>query len=174
MRKIGDIADELGVSSRTLRYWEALGLLPPAERSRGRFRLYDERHVRIARGIAELKAMGFPLDDIRAMQREFASCETSLDGMTGITRSLAQTRDVLRARIREDLARLAGLRRLERCVQACDGCDGKSFDSECTSCLSEAVGRPLPEALEGVFSAHRASKLVARASVPLPNDDEAS
>jgi len=64
--RIGEIADELGVSTRTLRYYEELGLVRPSAYSKGGSRRYVEAdRDRILR-IRELQAvMGFNLQDIR-------------------------------------------------------------------------------------------------------------
>ncbi len=64
--RIGEIAEELGVSTRTLRYYEELGLVRPSAYSKGGSRRYVEAdRDRIVR-IRELQAvMGFNLQDIR-------------------------------------------------------------------------------------------------------------
>ncbi|MEY2398243.1 MAG: MerR family transcriptional regulator, repressor of the yfmOP operon [Actinomycetota bacterium] len=64
--RIGQIAEHLGVSTRTLRYYEELGLLTPSGYSTGGSRRYDEAdRARIIR-IRELQAvMGFNLDEIK-------------------------------------------------------------------------------------------------------------
>ena len=64
--RIGEIADELGVTTRTVRYYEEIGLLQPSGHSPGGSRRYtDEDLARLLR-IRELQAiMGFNLDEIR-------------------------------------------------------------------------------------------------------------
>lgn len=64
--RIGELANELGLSTRTLRYYEELGLLRPSAYSSGGSRRYvDEDRERILR-IRELQSvMGFNLDEIR-------------------------------------------------------------------------------------------------------------
>ncbi len=64
--RIGEMAEQLGVSTRTLRYYEELGLLQPTAYSKGGTRRYsDEDRARILR-IRELQAiMGFNLEEIR-------------------------------------------------------------------------------------------------------------
>lgn len=67
-RRIGEIADKLGITTRTLRYYEELGLVTPSERSTGGARRYsDSDFARIAR-VRELQAvMGFNLEEIREL-----------------------------------------------------------------------------------------------------------
>jgi DNA-binding transcriptional MerR regulator len=63
---IGRLADEVGVSTRTLRYYEELGLLQPSAYSKGGSRRYGEADRQRLLRIRELQAiMGFNLDEIR-------------------------------------------------------------------------------------------------------------
>jgi len=61
---IGDLADLAGVTPRTIRYYNAEGLLPPPE-SRGKYALYTREHLQRLRLIARLKAAYLPLSEIR-------------------------------------------------------------------------------------------------------------
>ena len=64
--RIGEIADDLGVSTRTLRYYEELGLLRPSGYSKGGSRRYVEADRQRILRIRELQAiMGFNLEEIR-------------------------------------------------------------------------------------------------------------
>jgi DNA-binding transcriptional MerR regulator len=63
--RIGEVADRLGVSTRTLRYYQELGLLDPAGQSEGGNRRYSEGDVTRAMRILELRnVMGFELERI--------------------------------------------------------------------------------------------------------------
>src|SRR5579859_2419004 len=71
LMQIGDLARETGKTVRAIHLYEELGLLTPAARSKGRFRLYArEASVRI-RWIARLQEMGFSLADIQTVVREW-------------------------------------------------------------------------------------------------------
>jgi DNA-binding transcriptional MerR regulator len=64
--RIGEIAERIGVSTRTLRYYEQLGLLAPSSYSKGGSRRYDQADLQRMMRIRELQAvMGFNLDEIR-------------------------------------------------------------------------------------------------------------
>jgi DNA-binding transcriptional MerR regulator len=64
--RIGEIAEDLGVSTRTLRYYEELGLLTPSSYSKGGSRRYVEADRQRILRIRELQAiMGFNLEEIR-------------------------------------------------------------------------------------------------------------
>jgi DNA-binding transcriptional MerR regulator len=61
---IGELAERTGASARTLRYYEAHGLLN-ARRSANGYRVYDESELRVVTEIRALLAMGFDLEEIR-------------------------------------------------------------------------------------------------------------
>jgi DNA-binding transcriptional MerR regulator len=62
--RIRELADQTGTTTRTLRYYEAQGLLP-AGRSANGYRVYDGHHLRLVREIRSLQAVGFSLEDVR-------------------------------------------------------------------------------------------------------------
>jgi DNA-binding transcriptional MerR regulator len=61
---IGELAERAGTSTRTLRYYEAHGLVR-AHRSANGYRVYEEAELRVVHEIRALLAVGFDLDDIR-------------------------------------------------------------------------------------------------------------
>lgn len=66
LMQIGEVAERTGLTPRTLRYWEEIGLLPPAERLEGGFRLYSAADVeRLARIVQLKKLLGFSLTEIK-------------------------------------------------------------------------------------------------------------
>jgi DNA-binding transcriptional MerR regulator len=65
LRRIQDVAAELGLTPRSIRYYEELGLLAPAARSGGAYRLYDADDVERLRFIKGLRDdAGFSLAEI--------------------------------------------------------------------------------------------------------------
>lgn len=68
--RIGEAAARVGVSSRTLRYYEELGLLTPSGRTPGGARRYTDDDIARLEHIRELQElMGFNLDEILAVMR---------------------------------------------------------------------------------------------------------
>lgn len=62
---IGKVAEQVGVSERTLRYYEEIGLLTPAGHSPGRCRRYTQAEVARVNHIRELQeVMGYNLEEI--------------------------------------------------------------------------------------------------------------
>ena len=64
--KIGDVAKLSGLATSTLRYYEEIGLLPPAERQSGQ-RIYEEDVLIYLKIIQLAKQSGFSLDEIKVL-----------------------------------------------------------------------------------------------------------
>jgi MerR family transcriptional regulator, repressor of the yfmOP operon len=63
---IEQVATRTGLTKRTLRYYEEVGLLPPTGRTEGNYRRYNENDVQRLERIKELRdLLGFSLSDIR-------------------------------------------------------------------------------------------------------------
>ena len=63
--KIGEVSERVGMSLRSMRYYEEEGLITPAGRTPGGFRLYSERDVRRLLLIMQMKPLDFTLDEMR-------------------------------------------------------------------------------------------------------------
>lgn len=63
-RTIGEAAELLGVTTRTLRHWDSIGLLQPSWRTTTDYRLYTEDDVERALQILIYRAAGIGLKDI--------------------------------------------------------------------------------------------------------------
>ena len=61
---IGELARRTGVSTRTIRYYEELGILPSPKRTDGGTRRYPREYVFYVEGARNLKELGFGLDEI--------------------------------------------------------------------------------------------------------------
>ncbi|MCP2167340.1 MerR family transcriptional regulator [Goodfellowiella coeruleoviolacea] len=62
--RIGELAARAGVSSRTVDYYTNLGLLAPARRTAGNYRLYQQADVERIHLIQRLEGQGVPLEEI--------------------------------------------------------------------------------------------------------------
>ena len=110
---IGDLAARTGTKAPTIRYYEDLGLLPAAARTRGNHRVYTREHSDRLAFIRHARELGFTLDAIRQLLRlsdePEASCEDAHRIATGHL-----------ADVEAKLAMLGGLRaELRRMVRSC-------------------------------------------------------
>lgn len=64
---IGEIAERVGLSLRTVRYYEEQGLITPEGRTEGGFRLYTDEHVDRLRLIMHMKPLGFSVQEMREL-----------------------------------------------------------------------------------------------------------
>lgn len=71
-RTIGEAAELLGVSTRTLRHWDGIGLLRPAWRTSADYRLYTETDIERALTILVYRSAGLTLGEIADLLDEQA------------------------------------------------------------------------------------------------------
>jgi MerR family copper efflux transcriptional regulator len=147
--QIGDLARETGKTVRAIHMYEELGLLTPAARSKGRFRLYTREALVRIRWIGSLQQMGFSLGDIQTIVREWeriASAPGAMKRMRHVyARKLEETRDQKR--------RLEALEReLESSVEyldTCDVCDPQRLLGACSCCDLHDKETEVPELVLG-------------------------
>lgn len=102
LRTITEVRELIGLSARTLRYYEELGLLPGVRRRAGGRRVYGEDEVERLRFIQRLKALGLSLAEVKELNAVYA--------IGGSTRAMLERLDGLLDRHLGDLdARIAEL-----------------------------------------------------------------
>ncbi|MDO8152074.1 MULTISPECIES: MerR family transcriptional regulator [Isoptericola] len=69
MHHIGAVAERTGLSLRTLRHYDEVGLLRPSARSEGGFRLYTDADVERLLLIRRMKPLGFSLEEMSDLLR---------------------------------------------------------------------------------------------------------
>ncbi|MFJ4187581.1 MerR family transcriptional regulator [Kitasatospora sp. NPDC089509] len=118
--RIGELAERAGTTTRALRYYEQLGLLP-ARRAGNGYRAYGEEDLRLLREIRMLQDFGFGLEEtrpfvecLRAGHPEGDSCPASLEVYR---RKLAELDECI-ARLRDVREQVSG--QFDRAVRARD------------------------------------------------------
>ena len=61
---IGEVAKLMGISVRTLRYYDAIGLLKPSAVTPAGYRSYDEKAMETLQQSLFFRELGFPLGEI--------------------------------------------------------------------------------------------------------------
>jgi len=86
--RIGEVAELLGTTTRTIRYYEEIGLLPGADdRAQGKHRAYTQADVDRAREIMRLRdLLGLTLEEISALLE-------AEDARAQLRREIRQTED---------------------------------------------------------------------------------
>ena len=72
LHPVRHVCDQIGVSARTLRYYEELGLLPGVRRFNGGRRAYGHDEVERLRFIQRLKSLGLSLQEIGELNSVYA------------------------------------------------------------------------------------------------------
>lgn len=67
MMHIGSLAQQAGTTTRTVRYYEEMGLIKPECRTLGGFRCYCQDQLSRLHTILSLKEMGFDLERIKVI-----------------------------------------------------------------------------------------------------------
>ncbi len=95
---ISVVAKQTGFSSKMIRYYEEIGLLPPIKRTDAGYRVYQDEHVQSLNFIQHAKNLGFDTDKIR----ELLSLWHNKDRMNMQVKALAlQHIDALKLKIKQ-------------------------------------------------------------------------
>jgi DNA-binding transcriptional MerR regulator len=91
--EIRELATKTGISAKTIRYYESVGVLPPPKRLPNDYRDYREADVERVNFVAGLRRLDFSLDDIREIvamrDRREAPCRMILDTMSQKEREIS-------------------------------------------------------------------------------------
>jgi DNA-binding transcriptional MerR regulator len=74
--QIGEVAEQTGLSLRTIRYYEEVGLVTPSSRTIGGFRLYTETDVARLRFVRRMKPLEFSLGEMKDVLQVLDGLET--------------------------------------------------------------------------------------------------
>lgn len=134
---IGEAAVATGVSAKMIRHYEDVGLLPPAGRTQGGYRQYDERALNMLRFIRQSRDLGFSLGQIRellALWQDRGRCSRQV-------KALAQAHIAeLDAKLAELQTMRATLAHLVQCCQGDDRPDCPIMDTLASSAPRHRAG----------------------------------
>ncbi len=65
--QISDLADMLGITTRTIRLYEKLGLVDPPKRTDGRVRYYEKADVKRFKFVLKVKELGLSLEEMKEL-----------------------------------------------------------------------------------------------------------
>jgi MerR family transcriptional regulator, mercuric resistance operon regulatory protein len=104
---IGALSKRTGCNVETIRYYERIGLLPEPDRTAGNYRAYGTAQLERLAFVRRARALGFTLDEIRALLRLAGSEDASC----------ADARDLAASHLADVRAKIADLRRMERVLK---------------------------------------------------------
>lgn len=103
---VGEAAKKMGVTVRTLQYYDKEGLLSPSSESEGGRRLYTDKDLVTLHQIISLKSLGFSLADIK---RRLIPLKTPTD----VANALTEQADSIREKIEQLTASLTAIEQLK-------------------------------------------------------------
>lgn len=65
--QISDLAEKLNITARTIRLYEQMGLVDPAQRTEGGIRVYDKEAVKRFKFVLKLKELGLSLQEMQEL-----------------------------------------------------------------------------------------------------------
>jgi MerR family transcriptional regulator, copper efflux regulator len=148
--KVGDLARRTGKTVRAIHLYEELGLLAPAVRSKGGFRLYSARAVSRIEWIQKLQDMGFSLTEIKAFLRVWEDSSTAPEAM-------ATVREIFADKLRETRETITRLGKLADELQesltyldSCRSCEPVHTQPECGTCELHGHEGRAPLLVDGI------------------------
>jgi MerR family copper efflux transcriptional regulator len=119
---IGKLAKDIGIGAGALRYYERLGLLPPASRTASGYRMYGADAATRLRFIRRAQALGFSLEEI-----------AELLALSDNPRARArEVKRVTQAKIADLEQRIADLKRMKRGLATLEArCSGHGSSGAC-------------------------------------------
>lgn len=115
--QIGEAADRVGLSLRSVRYYDEAGLVHPSARTDGNFRLYSERDIERLGMVKDMKPFGLSIDEMRILtdlldrsaDRELLSAAEAAQVAAGLERVAARGDETI-VRLERDLEQTHALR----------------------------------------------------------------
>jgi DNA-binding transcriptional MerR regulator len=148
--KVGELAKQTGKTVRAVHLYEELGLLAPAVRSKGGFRLYSRKAARRIEWIQKLQDMGFSLTEIKAFLRDWEETETA-------PKAMDRMREIFTDKLRETQETIARLSRLVEDLNetlaymaSCRSCEPTHTQGECGTCGIHGHDGEAPILLQGI------------------------
>lgn len=104
---IGNLAKTIGVTTRTLRYYEEVGIMTPPQRIDGAIRVYTASDVRKLKFILKLKELGLTIREMQVLDAAYAEAKQT----DRIIPRLVEMLDNHIDKLDEKMAKLASLRK---------------------------------------------------------------
>lgn len=121
--QVGDLAKLTGKTVRAIHLYEDLGLLRPIDRSKGRYRLFNEESLQRVRWITKLQTLGLSLNEISELVKELEQAPTARAAASKLRQvyldKLASVQQKLTEIHRLERELIASLTYLETCQSAC-------------------------------------------------------
>ncbi len=134
LMRIGDLAGRVGMTARSLRYYEELGMIEPETKTEGGFRLYSEKQLRRIKVINYLKSLGFSLSEISQMmtirKRERIGYKAAKEAISDLETQLSK----IESKISDCVRMMKEMEESIEIIKECLGCKKESDGKSCREC----------------------------------------
>lgn len=152
--KIGEIAQKAGVTTRTVRYYEELGLIQPGEYSNGGLRLYSDFELKKLTLINDLKDLGFSLEKIKLIISE-EPCDINVLKISKGEKKDFHSLENKDQKTSENFMRYLEINDQIECgntvLQKCVYCNKKPAYINCSRCCQTLTNGNIPLILKAMF-----------------------
>lgn len=142
--KVGEMARLTGKTERTIRYYEELGLLTPADHSRGGYRLFDPQQAARVTEISRLQEAGFSLDRIAQIVQAWKQSPRGADAARDLKQVLEFGIAEAAKRIGEMVALKQEIEESLKYLDECGRCSDEPSRDRCGCCTKGPHKGALP------------------------------
>jgi DNA-binding transcriptional MerR regulator len=132
----GEVAELLGVTPRTVHYYEEQGLVTPKRTDKGT-RFYSDFDVRRLEVCVRLAELGVPIRTIAKLAQTRPNSTTGEESSHALVEVFAEIRGTFRKRLAGLRYMLGDLEKTERLVRTCWTCPNKPTRKDCPDCPCE-------------------------------------
>ncbi|KIS26218.1 MerR family transcriptional regulator [Arthrobacter sp. SPG23] len=117
---IGELAERTGLSLRTIRHYDDVGLLPATSRTDGGFRVYSEDDFERLTVIKQMKPLGFSLEEMAEILDILAS-QDAAEANDGKAGSAAKLTEILEKAVHQRTKMARNLAQADEFIQRLRG-----------------------------------------------------
>lgn len=148
--QVGELAKATGKTVRAIHLYEGLGLLKPAARTEGRYRLFTQQALVRVRWISKLQSLGLSLAEIQDIARAHDDSQGAMFAASRLRETYAAKLEATRAHLAQLHALEAELETSLRFLQSCDStCVPTVRVESCPTCVRHAASEPAPDLVAG-------------------------
>lgn len=142
--KIGEVARRTGVTLRTIRYYQSLGLIQAAHRTRGGLHLYGSEACDRIRFVRDLRSLDVPLATIREMLDQRKRAETGAQGARDVVATLSRGLVEVEKRVQQYLLLRNEMGEALEVLETCRQCSLMPSREVCYACENLARRERVP------------------------------
>ena len=141
--QIGDVAKMLGISQRTVRYYEELELIA-AERTPGGYRVFGEAQVEKLRTILALKEIGMPLEEISKLIHLRQHGTIGSETAPKLLSYLKDKTEEMKGTVKKYNTLIRELEAVMKIIDNCKACKNITEGSVCERCVDSRTDHHVP------------------------------